>query len=79
MDTYQVRGFPTLLFVGPGGDSLGKAARRDADTLIQLMDQLAPKPGRSLWPAIVVIAGITIAVAASLVLVYRKKFASEAE
>jgi len=79
MDTYQVRGFPTLLFVGSDGEALGRPSRRDASTLIQLMDQLGSKPGSSQWPVLVIFAGIVIAAVCSLVLVYKKWFANSAE
>ena len=81
LNTYQVRGFPTLLFVGSGGESLGKPSRRDADTLVQLLDQLSQNSGGSggKWSALVILAAIAIAVPCILVLVYKKWFAGEAE
>ena len=81
LSTYQVRSLPTLLFIGPGGDELGKPSKRDADTLIHLMDQLGEQgPGSgSKWPALVVLIAILIAVPCILVLVYKKWFAGQAE
>jgi hypothetical protein len=81
MNTYQVRGFPTLLFVGPGGEALGKPSRRDADTLIQLMDQLGQQGGGSgsKGPALVVLIAILVAVPCILILVYKKWFAGRVE
>ena len=81
MHTYQVRGFPTLLFVGPGGDALGKPSRRDADTLVQLMDQLGQQGGSSgsKGSALVVLIAILVAVPCVLILVYKKWFAGQVE
>lgn len=81
LETYQVRGFPTLLFVGSEGESLGKPPRRDADTLVQLMDQLGQQAGGSAskWSAVVILIAIVIAVPCGLVLIYKKWFAGVAE
>ncbi len=81
LDTYQVRAFPTLLFVGSEGETLGKPHRRDADTLVQLMDQLGQQTGGSAsrWSAVVILIAIVIAVPCGLVLIYKKWFAREAE
>jgi len=81
LDTYQVRGFPTLLFVGSEGEPLGKPPRRDAETLVQLMDQLGQQSGgsSSKWPALVVLAAIAILVPCSLVLAYKKWFAGNVD
>lgn len=80
--TYQVRGFPTLLFVGPEGETLFRPMRRDAEVLVQLMDQLgqnAAGGSRSKWPAFAILAAVAIAVPCILVLVYKKWFAGAVE
>ena len=81
LSTYQVRGFPTLLFVGSGGEALGRPGRRDADALVQLIDQLAQDSGGSggRTSALVILAAIAIAVPCILVLVYKKWFAGSGE
>jgi len=79
LDNYQVRGFPTLLFVKFDGEPLGRPHKRDAASLIHLMEQLAPPPGKPTWPAHVAFIGIAVIAVLSLVLIYKKWFAGTAE
>ena len=79
LDTYQVRGFPTLLIVGFDGAAVGRPSRRDAASLIHLLEQLEPPRGNSPWPARVAFGGIVVAVLLSLVVIYKKWFANTAE
>lgn len=79
LDTYQVRGFPTLLFVGSGGEELSKVERRDAATLLRMIEHFSQGRGGSPWVAPAVMVLIAIAVTCGLVFVYKKWFAAEAE
>ena len=80
-ETYQIRGYPTLLFVGPGGEPLGRPPRRDAASLIQLMDQLGQQhrgvAASSSWPALVALIAVVILVPCVLIFVYKKWLAGE--
>ena len=77
LNTYQVRGFPTILFVGPDGASLGTLERRDAATLIQQIDRHSQGSGRSMWPALAMLVVFAIVVVGGLVWFYKKRFAAE--
>lgn len=80
LETYKVRGFPTLLFVGADGESLGPVEKRDAATLLEHIDRYSQGPGgRSLLPVAAVVLVIAVAVAGALVLVYKKWLVSPEE
>ena len=77
LNTYQIRGFPTLLFVGSDGRSLGRPANRDAASLIESMSQYgqAGPTSRSSLPSLAILVLILIAVPAGLGLFYFKVLA----
>jgi hypothetical protein len=79
LNTYKIRGFPTLLFVGPDGESLGGVDQRDAATLIQQIDRFSKPPGRSSLPALAFLFVFAVAVVGGLVFAYKKWFATTAE
>ena len=81
LQTYEIRGFPTLLFVGPEGETLGRPPNREAESLIQLMEQYGSKArgSGSSWPGLVILAAVVLAVPFGLVAVYKKRFAGRPE
>ena len=80
LNTYTIRGFPTLLFVASDGSSLGMADRRDAASLIQGIDRYASqKATRSMAPVLAIFAVLTVAVVGGLVFVYKKWLAAAEE
>lgn len=82
LKTYQIRGFPTLLFVGSDGRRLGTPPNREAATLVQMMNQFgspAPAGSPSKAPALAILIAILIAVPIGLILLYKKVIAPRME
>lgn len=78
LQTYEIRGFPTLLFVGPEGETLGRPPNREAESLVQLMEQYGSKAGvsSSSWPGLALLVVVAIAVPFALIFIYKKWFAA---
>jgi hypothetical protein len=79
LERYRIRGFPTLLLVGPDGEALGQPQGRDADSIVRLMNPGARTTGESGrdWTGLLVLAAIAISVPCALVFVYKKWLAGE--
>lgn len=74
LETYRVRGFPTLLLVGPDGEPRGQPPGRDAASIIQFINPSAQTAGGSGkdWTGLVLLVLIVIAVPCGLVFAYKK-------